>query len=329
MSAVHFLDVDPGDCSIIQHSSGRVTMIDVCNAYNLQFKGVEAFSKTYNGKKNPVHYLKRIGVSKLHRFINTHPDMDHIDGIKDIFLEFEPREFWDTENDKKIASSALSTPRQKENWETYQDIRNQPVLYNTNRLEVCSGVICRDERIVSDHDDALVVLSPTGELLQQASLGEEYNDASCVILYYTNGRRILFCGDSHNDTWEHIMGTYPDTVNNVDVMLAPHHGRKSGRDWGFLDHVRPKLTIFGRAPSKYLSYDAWRYYKLPFLTRPQVGSVIVRTDEVRMNIYVTNYEFRQNACDDGESAIDLAAEILAHGGCYWGYIADTVVSEYL
>lgn len=329
MSTVHFLDVDPGDCSIIQHSSGRATMIDVCDAYNSEFRGVEAFSKTYSGRQNPIHYLRRIGISKLHRFISTHPDMDHMDGIKGIFSEFEPKEFWDTDNDKKIASSDLSTARQKENWETYQDIRSQPVFYNTNRLEVCSGYICRDERITSDHDDILAVLSPTAELLQQASSDEEYNDASCVILYCTNGRRILFCGDSHNNTWKHIMRTHPDIVKNVDIMLAPHHGRKSSRDWDFLDHVRPKLTIFGRAPSKYLSYDAWRYYELPFLTRPQIGSVIVKTNNFRMNIYVTNCEFRQNAYNDGESGVDLAAEILTHGGCYWGYIEDTVVSDYL
>ena len=31
MPSVHFLNVSPGDCSIIQHLSGRVTMIDICD----------------------------------------------------------------------------------------------------------------------------------------------------------------------------------------------------------------------------------------------------------------------------------------------------------
>ena len=32
MSTIHFLNVKEGDCSVIEHNSGRVTVIDVCNA---------------------------------------------------------------------------------------------------------------------------------------------------------------------------------------------------------------------------------------------------------------------------------------------------------
>lgn len=32
MARMHFLNVDEGDCSIIQHDNGHVTMIDVCSA---------------------------------------------------------------------------------------------------------------------------------------------------------------------------------------------------------------------------------------------------------------------------------------------------------
>ena len=34
MSTIHFLNVLEGDCNIIQHDSGRVTVIDVSNAYD-------------------------------------------------------------------------------------------------------------------------------------------------------------------------------------------------------------------------------------------------------------------------------------------------------
>ena len=32
MPTIHFLNVKQGDCSVIQHASGHVTVIDVCNA---------------------------------------------------------------------------------------------------------------------------------------------------------------------------------------------------------------------------------------------------------------------------------------------------------
>ncbi len=30
MAKIHFLNVDEGDCSIIEHDNGKVTMIDIC-----------------------------------------------------------------------------------------------------------------------------------------------------------------------------------------------------------------------------------------------------------------------------------------------------------
>jgi hypothetical protein len=30
MAKIHFLNVDEGDCSIIEHDNGKITMIDIC-----------------------------------------------------------------------------------------------------------------------------------------------------------------------------------------------------------------------------------------------------------------------------------------------------------
>ena len=32
MATIHFLNVKDGDCSVIEYTSGHVTVIDVCNA---------------------------------------------------------------------------------------------------------------------------------------------------------------------------------------------------------------------------------------------------------------------------------------------------------
>ena len=70
MAKIHFLNVDEGDCSIIEHDNGKITMIDICcgnieGGENMS----ETFSKSsvnnikgnYNQKAyptNPVEYLK-------------------------------------------------------------------------------------------------------------------------------------------------------------------------------------------------------------------------------------------------------------------------------
>ena len=33
MASIHLLNVAPGDCTIIRHNSGRVTMVDICDGY--------------------------------------------------------------------------------------------------------------------------------------------------------------------------------------------------------------------------------------------------------------------------------------------------------
>src|ERR1041385_3238912 len=111
MSIIHFLNVLEGDCNIIQHDSGRISVIDVSNAYNAEDteeeKRVKASKERADMRKrtqvpsdkvdykqkenpdNPIDYLKEnIGTNGIFRFIITHPDMDHLDGIQDLYSEF-------------------------------------------------------------------------------------------------------------------------------------------------------------------------------------------------------------------------------------------------
>ena len=112
--------------------------------------------------------------------------------------------------------------------------------------------------------DAFYVLAPTPELVEQANETEDYNDASYT--FYTVGLAGFLSGDSHDNTWEHILDNWEDDVKDVDLLIAPHHGRKSGRNYKFLDTVNPKMTFFGNARSEHLAYSAWNYRKLEKIT---------------------------------------------------------------
>lgn len=112
MSKIHFLNVDEGDCSIIEHDNEHVTMIDICCG-NIEGTIEKTFSSamTTEGVKgnfrqkehpnNPISYLKRIGVKSIFRYIQTHPDMDHMDGLDVLSKSFEIYNFWDIQNDKQ------------------------------------------------------------------------------------------------------------------------------------------------------------------------------------------------------------------------------------
>ena len=302
----HFLNVKDGDCSIIEHGSGHVSVIDVCNAEKVTtpmsdselryFTEKARVAGNFQQKKhpvNPVEYLNKFNIDSVFRFILTHPDMDHMDGIKDFFECFSPINFWDTDNNKEMEFPEGS-PYNEEDWNFYKQIRDGKPESDPKRLTLFSG---SEGKYWSQNDfgqspgDALYVLAPTPELVQQANEAEDYNDASYVILYHGSGGKILLSGDSHDNTWEHILDNWENAVKDVDLLIAPHHGRKSGRSYDFLDTVNPKMTFFGNARSEHLAYSAWYSRDLEYITNNQANCMVVDCSGNNLTLYVTYETF--------------------------------------
>lgn len=307
MARMHFLNVDEGDCSIIQHNSGRITVIDVCNAegpqaaskavaskQSLMEKGINGNFQQKKYPVNPISYLQQIGATSIFRYIQTHPDMDHMDGIKALFEHFRPLNFWDTDNEKEMDGSQWPTSRYTEaDWTFYTDLRNGKPEHDPKRLALLAGNSGRYWSLGEGDQagDGLRILAPTKTLLEQAIAKDDYNDCSYVLLYRTaHGKRILFAGDSHDQTWQHILHAHTDDVMNVDLLIAPHHGRDSSRSYAFLDTLHPTLTLFGNARAQHLAYDAWNNRNLDFVTNNQANCVVVEIG-ASLGIYVTHEPF--------------------------------------
>jgi len=304
MGIIHFLNVKNGDCSIVQHPSGRITVIDVCNAYEQATTYQDTYDMgkshihggNFNQKEhpvNPIDYLRQRGIAGVFRFILTHPDMDHMDGLKAFCAVFRPLNFWDTDNAKEIPFSESSIYR-KEDWLYYKSIRDGTLSNGPKRLVLYAGArgpyYNQDDTNGEPHDN-LYILAPTRELMDQAKTSDDYNDASYVILYRSEGGRVLFAGDSHDRTWDYILDNYAKDVRNVELLIAPHHGRKSGRSYKFLDVVNPGLTLLGNADSEHLAYEAWRNRGFCYITNNQAGCIIIDASKNPMSVYVTNESY--------------------------------------
>lgn len=313
MSTIHFLNVLEGDCNIIQHNSTRITVMDVSNAYNdedtLAEKAVKASrqreemrtrtnvpsNKTDYRQKlspdNPIIYLKEnVGVQDIHRFIVSHPDMDHMDGIKDLFTEFKIYNTWDTDNNKSIDLNSYFAGYNKEDWKFYTQLRAGKIS-STKRLTNYDN-----EDGSYWKEDGIKILCPSKELVKRANESGDYNDASYVLLYSVvkkGGKvwKIIFAGDSDDHSWEHILKNYKDEVSNIDVLLAPHHGRDSNRSYEFLETLKPKVTLLGNASSKHLAYSCYPEIRI---TNNQAGYVIIDVSESSMSFYVKNFDFARD-----------------------------------
>lgn len=304
MAIIHFLNVKNGDCTLIQHSSGRNTLIDISNGNdikNFSESALESLSTKGNFKQklypiDPIKYLQDLGINKIFRFILTHPDMDHMDGLKRLFDSFKIINFWDTKNNKVIENFGNNGSYKKEDWKFYQKIRNSNSIYTI--LYLLSGsknyFFNKDYNNQGD-GDGLYILSPTKDLIQEANDSKDYNDCSYVILYNKNKKKIIFAGDSGKKTWNYILNEYEELVSNIDILVAPHHGRKSGGNDQYLDILKPKLTLFGNANSEHLDYNSWNNRNLQFITNNQAGSIILDTNGGNgIDIFITNENFAKN-----------------------------------
>ena len=312
MPTIHFLNVKAGDCSIIEHNSGHKTVIDVCNA-----KPVEQLVETmltvlakaeggvrgnFQQKKypvNPISYMCEHGMGSIFRYIQTHPDMDHMDGIEDLCNEFNPTNFWDTNNTREMPNSSWQgSPYRESDWKFYKNLRDKDPKDDPNRLTLLSGASGQYYNQGADGSgggDGLHVLAPTQALLDTANkTDEDFNRCSYVILYRTGGHSIIFGGDSHDETWDHILKNHKNDVTDIDLLIAPHHGRKSGRSYEFLDTLTPTLTFFGNARSEHLAYDAWRYRGLSIVTNNQANCMVVDASTIPMTLYVTHENFAKH-----------------------------------
>ncbi|WP_323671830.1 hypothetical protein [Candidatus Poriferisodalis multihospitum] len=307
MPRMHFLNVKEGDCSLIEHFSGHLTVIDVCNARpqgtqsgysigsHIEMRGTLGNFGQKKHPVNPIEYMRNHGMSSIFRYIQTHPDMDHMDGIRHLFDQFRPLNFWDTDNKKQLDSATwTSSPYDELDWKFYKNLRDSKPNVDPRRLTLLSGA---HGKYWNESDDGLggdgiTVLAPTQALVDDANeKDDDYNDCSYVLLYHTGSNKIVFGGDSHDATWEHILSEHESRVSNIDVLIAPHHGRDSGRSYEFLDVLKPTLTFFGNAPSQHLAYGAWSSRGLPIVTNNQANCMVLDANRSPMVLYVTHEPF--------------------------------------
>ena len=313
MAKIHFLNVDEGDCTIIQHDNGKVTMIDICcgnietEETNALFSANEALGGikgNFHQKEhpnNPIAYLKKRGISSIFRYIQTHPDMDHMDGLNRLYIELPILNFWDTENKKEqtIDDSGKARGYLKEDWDCYQKLRKMNsdpkalFYYDGNR----NKYYAEDDKGALT-DDFIQILSPTIDLIKAANDAGDWNDSSYILLYCIHGFKVLFCGDADMGTINHLPDNHKQEISDIDVLVAPHHGRDSNKDFSFLDVMKPKLTLMGNAKSKFMAYKEWNDRKLKHITNNQADNVLIEFEDKCMRVSVSNKTFADKYCQE-------------------------------
>ena len=81
-------------------------------------------------------------------------------------------------------------------------------------------------------------------------VSDELNDYSIAAYLSYEGYKILLMGDNTLDNIDKLLEDqeFKAKIKNVDVLLAPHHGRESCYSQELMEHVNPKITIISDKP---------------------------------------------------------------------------------
>lgn len=278
MSLVKSFSVGNGDMFYIRHGSDNFTIIDC--ALNEE------------NQEDIIDELKEKSKDKgITRFISTHPDQDHIDGMVALDDEMNILNFYCVKNE-------ASKDEETDDFERYVKLRDdeKKAFYvykgcsrrwmnrsNDERKSACIEMLWPNQ----ENDDYK-------QALEEAKDGESPNNISCIFYYRPfQGGKFQWMGDIETEMMEDI---YDDIdLGKVAVLFAPHHGRESGKipsDW--LEELSPEVIIIGEAPSKNLDY----YSGYNTITQNSAGSITFEAVDSKIHIYVENDKYEVDFLTD-------------------------------
>lgn len=279
MSIIKSFSVGNGDMFYIEHNSDNFSIVDCCMDDNNKEDITEEI-KNKSSKKGIV------------RFISTHPDEDHLQGLKYLDDQLGIVNFYCVKN------SAVKDD-ETEDFKHYCTLRDGDHAYYVS--QGCS----RKWMNVGDDERGSAGInfkwpdtsnSDFKEALSAVAEGTDFNNISPIFTYSVeNGIVAMWMGDMEHDFLEKIKDqvVWP----KVDVLFAPHHGRDSGKvSDDVLKKLSPHIIVIGEAPSKYLNY----YPGYNTITQNSAGDIVFDCSGDKVHVYVSkeNYSYDTSFLDD-------------------------------
>ena len=239
---VFFLDVGQGSAALVQFPGKERMLID---------GGGFSGDRLDTGKMVIAPFLLRSKITRIHYVVLTHPQTDHMAGLRFITSHFKPKEFWHN-------GERGETPAYEKLMETLRS-RKVPVFGpgGWNEPRVIGGV-------------TVAWLHPKGGDQER---GLKLNDKSLVLKLSYQGKAFLFTGDLERAGEDKVVLGEGSNLNS-HVLLVPHHGSRTSCSPAFLEHVRPTVCVISAGAG-----NAFGFPSLEVLKRLEgLGCGIFRTD---------------------------------------------------
>jgi len=278
MSIIKSFSVGDGDTFYIKHNSDNFSIIDCCLSDDNKARIVKEIKHAHLGK----------GIT---RFISTHPDQDHLYGLKYLDDNIDILNFYCVKNN-------VIKEDETDDFKHYCSLRDsskKAYYIEKGCIRKWMNKAC-EERGAAGINILWPILSNKDykEALKLAEEGESPNNISAIIKYgIEDSVSVLWMGDLETDFMEKIKDVVE--LPKIDILFAPHHGRDTGKvpeEW--LKKMNPKIVVIGEAPAEDLNY----YNSYNTITQNSAGDITFGCVEKKVHIFVSSSEYSADFLKD-------------------------------
>lgn len=279
-----FLDVGQGDCIHIKTMEGNHFLVD---------GGSSSVSNV--GAYRIIPYLKASGAETIEAVFVTHPDEDHCNGVRELFLE-------GALNGIRVKKLYLPDVGENSKTEAYEAL-----VTEANTAGISVGYIHKGQAL-SEKEFTLFCLHP-----EAGDESREPNEYSTVLLLCFQNFRALLTGDVEGDGEEKMLqsledvkagrygdqsleggktgrngnaslegtknGRYGDvslTENGITVLKVAHHGSGNSTSTKLLAEISPQIAVISCGENNPYGHP----HEETLERLEEAGAKVLRTDEL-------------------------------------------------
>ncbi|MBI3753465.1 MAG: DNA internalization-related competence protein ComEC/Rec2, partial [Deltaproteobacteria bacterium] len=247
---VTFISVGQGDSALVEFPYGKRMLIDGGGSYSDDFDV---------GERIVAPFLWKNKIKKIDYIILSHPQADHMKGLKFIAEKFDVHEFrWNGESSNDRAYTELMRALDKNN------IKQFTANFSTPSLDINGARVTFLNPAQNEHLDT--------------------NNSSLVVRIDYRGASFLFTGDLEA-IGEAALLKRNENIGAA-VLKVPHHGSRTSSTVDFLKAVNPKLAVISLGYSNPFGFPRpeilkrYEELKIPVLRTDVNGAVTVETDGI-------------------------------------------------
>ncbi|MBW2615052.1 MAG: DNA internalization-related competence protein ComEC/Rec2 [Deltaproteobacteria bacterium] len=224
---VTFLDVGQANAALVEFPGGQKMLIDGGGFPSDRFDV---------GKMVVAPFLWHSKIKKIDYLVLSHPQSDHMNGLRFIAKEFQPKEFWYNGDDVKTAS-----------------FKELMAIIESKKIKRLLPVDLVEGRKINEAKIDYLYPPPVRKKLNLFYNGTRLNNNSLVLKISFNGKSFLFPGDLEREG-EALLVSSKQNALKSDVLLSPHHGSRSSSTREFLRMVKPGICVISSGQGNFFGF---------------------------------------------------------------------------